>query len=1114
VAVCAFGAGLGASCSAGDRDRSTSAPAEPAVTAKLLPRVGAISSRFGWRRLAPGGLEARGPNFRVRLDAGVLRFSGPAGASSTSGAASFELLRIARGVEAELTAAEPVARGNLLTLDRGVAEERLEARADGLEQSWIFPRRPSGEGDLTLRLRASGMSLGGVDAEGLHFVAGSRILTYGPATWIDASHESASVSARYQRGDIVLTVPSRLVDTAAYPAVLDPVISSSFIIAPANRSPGGEAAEAAVGCSSSQCLLVWQQDSLLVARRAKLTGELLDDSVFQVGGFSTGRFAVSAEPTGGYLVAYGAYAGDANGVLGTLVGADGSVSHVPGFVIDDGADYSVPQATNPVIESAAFVGGTHVVMYRKLNIDHFDRYVARVVNGVVEGPERGVKVGGASDAAVHSLSAGNTNVLHVADNRVSRIDAASGSVLDEPAIALSPNAHGAFASSSASTFDGTNHIVVWGNSNTGELYAARLREADGQELDPDVGGSPGARLLCKAGTFVEPHASAADGRLYVTWKTNDALVAASFALDPWTSSSASCNAVSVSSTAGASDQFVSLLGGRGVGIVKRPNELRSFGFDLTSLGTASVSNELVLNYTSLPSFGVSAVTSNGRDFLFSNQQGFGRIDGVTGELLGPRVALPHAGESPPRILPNGRDYLTQVETHEDCDLGAGAVNCAGNPFDGFYTPRYYNVRLRCDGAVGRRVRTVGAPVACDGERCLAASFNISGTPYVFRVDKNGQKLDEPQQLPGYSQSISSYTRTYFTATTAPPADARQFLALAPTQSGLVVYNISGATGVVSAPVTLTQTSLSDLRAVASDGSYVTALWGAADASTGLVFNPVDDSILVQPKAIPIYLSADSQLAFDGTSYVGFESSYPGVGHWLNPALTPVAEFPTGLAGLSSQFTASNAYGRTLLVRGSSLAEYLGYAIVGQFIDNELSATDPDLAPPNCDVSGEGDIGGDGGQGGSAGASAQGGSGGAGAQGGSAGAQAGGAGGGIGGGGGTGAQVGGTASTGEPSGSAGESSAGENAVGPVAPGSAGAGAHATAGQPGSSGADGSAGEGVESGESGASDGGRSDRSTMDSCGCRVAGAPGSSTPPWHLLAGLLLFSRRRSRRANA
>jgi hypothetical protein len=1087
--------GLAASCS--DRDRSSSSPVEPVVAAKPLARVGVASPQYAWRGLARGGLEARGHNYRVRLDAGVLRFSGPAGASASGEASSFELRSIARGSKAELTAAEPVARGNLLTLNRGVAEERLEVRADGLEQSWVFPRPPAGQGDVTLRLRTEGMSLGSVDARGLHFVAGNRILTYGHATWVDANHEAASLSARYERGDIVLTVPSRLVDSAAYPAVLDPVVSSQLIIVPPTRVPGGAAGNAAVACGSSQCLLVWAQAGFLVARRTQLTGELLDDKVILVGNPTQPSLAVSAAPAGGYLVTYIASTGEAHGVVGAMVGEDGSVSHLPGFVIDDGVDWSVPEATNPVIESAAFADGTHVVMYRQGGGgDHSGRYAARVVGGVVQG-EGGVKVGESSDGTVHSLSAGSENVLHVAGNRVSRIAAASGSVLDEPALVLSPKAYGVFAGSSASTFDGTNHVVVWGNADTGELYAARLRDADGQQLDPDVGNSPGARLLCKAaGAIVAPHAAVADGRLYVTWQHNGALVAASFALDPWTSSSGNCNAASVGSMADASDQFVALAGGRGVGIVQKPDELRSFGFDLTSLGAPSVSNDQVLNYhSSAPSLEHGSVKSNGRDFLVVHPDGLERIDGATGDRLGPTVALPHDDSLPPRVLPNGRDYLTRVTNYEFTE--------------GLFL-RFYNVRVRCDGAIGRRIRARGVPVVCDGERCLSRYSDSSDDEWVLRVDRDGQQLEDARLLhAGTGDESISYT-----ATTAPPADARQFLAVVSSGQGLGVYKISGTTGVVSAPVSLTQTQVS-VRAVASDGSYMTVLWGGSNDYTGLVFNPADDSILVQPKPVPGAIRLDSQFMFDGTSYVAFEWYPKAIVHWLNPALTPVAAANTDISPVpaSAQLHASNGYGRTLAVERLTLPEHLGPMIVGHFVDNDLSGSDPNLAPPSCDVSGEGDIGGNGGssaQGGSAGNAAQGGSPGAGTGGQSDNAGTGGQPSNAG----TGGQPS-NAGTGGQSDNAGTGGQSDNAGSGGQSSNAGSGGQSgnadSGGQSGNADSGGqstaAAGEGAESGKGGADHGSGTDRSTVDSCSCRVVGAPGTSSP-WHLLAGLLLLSRRR------
>ena len=122
-------------------------------------------------------------------------------------------------------AASVDAEGRLLRRGSAV-EEILENKPDGAELSWTFPAKPAGEGDIEVRVAASGLDYAGVTAGGLHFRerASSLGIRFGHATWIDASGTRTDVAARWDGGEIVMTVPASAVESGSYPAMLDPIL--------------------------------------------------------------------------------------------------------------------------------------------------------------------------------------------------------------------------------------------------------------------------------------------------------------------------------------------------------------------------------------------------------------------------------------------------------------------------------------------------------------------------------------------------------------------------------------------------------------------------------------------------------------------------------------------------------------------------------------------------------------------------------------------------------------------------------------------------------------------------------------------------------------------------
>ncbi|WP_338873115.1 Ig-like domain-containing protein [Myxococcus stipitatus] len=123
-----------------------------------------------------------------------------------------------------------VARDGSLQVARGAMAEHFHNRVEGVEQSWHFPRMPTGRGALTVRVPVRGLEFQSSTASGLHFsdAKTGAGLRYGLGTWIDAKGQRTEVIPSFQDGAIVLSIPEETLKASVFPAVLDPVLSPEF----------------------------------------------------------------------------------------------------------------------------------------------------------------------------------------------------------------------------------------------------------------------------------------------------------------------------------------------------------------------------------------------------------------------------------------------------------------------------------------------------------------------------------------------------------------------------------------------------------------------------------------------------------------------------------------------------------------------------------------------------------------------------------------------------------------------------------------------------------------------------------------------------------------------
>lgn len=248
------GLALTASCSSDPQpDRATPSPSS-AVAAPVAPgaRVGPSfdlqpvmrRAAFAFRSEQPGSFAAASSTLEAKVTGSALEIT-PRRAAGVAGAAhppltedrgaplSLQTSLIVRGPYVLAGSAPPsssfLETDGAVTVRHGDVTERLENEEGVVEQSWQFPRVPSGRGDLVVRVRTSGERFGSTSEHGLHFGGASGPgLRYGTATWVDAMGTRTVVTPRFaaETGEIVMTVPDAVLASSHYPAVLDPTLTA------------------------------------------------------------------------------------------------------------------------------------------------------------------------------------------------------------------------------------------------------------------------------------------------------------------------------------------------------------------------------------------------------------------------------------------------------------------------------------------------------------------------------------------------------------------------------------------------------------------------------------------------------------------------------------------------------------------------------------------------------------------------------------------------------------------------------------------------------------------------------------------------------------------------
>lgn len=241
----------------------------------------AIRASFGVTA-TPDAVYAGGPDYSARFDAAGVVFTPLLGKGiTTDPRLQFTFVDCTRGERtvATATAVAPLAVEQEVHYRRGSLVERYEARADGIEQSFVFAHRPAGTGDLVVRGRiTTALTLAATGDEGLRFeLPGRGGVAFGAVTGVDANGARAR-GELHLCGDVLeLSLPASFVDSAAYPLVLDPLLGTAFAI---GNDPAHDDVHPAIAfdATNSRYLVVWAVQipvALSVPAHSEIRGQIV-----------------------------------------------------------------------------------------------------------------------------------------------------------------------------------------------------------------------------------------------------------------------------------------------------------------------------------------------------------------------------------------------------------------------------------------------------------------------------------------------------------------------------------------------------------------------------------------------------------------------------------------------------------------------------------------------------------------------------------------------------------------------------------------------------------------------------------------------------------------------
>gem|GEM_PF-5280584 len=406
-----------------------------------------------------------------------------------------------------------------LEIHHGEVIEELKNTENGVEQSWRFAKKPDTTGDLTITVAVDSLDYIGATDNGLHFAEkGSELgLRYGVGTWIDANGARTTIVPQWQNGTITLTVPIAIIETSAYPAILDPVIGPEFGMDTPIWGPttANGQINPAISFDGTNYLVVWQDYRSgtsydIYGTRVTPEGVILDTDGIAISTAINDQDSPAIAFGGGYfLVVWEDFRkGKYFDIYGTRITREGTVLNPSGLVICN-AGYS------QVSPAVAVDGVDYLVVWEdhRNGDSNPDIYSAGVTTYSGEVHDAVTVISNQTSSQINPVVAyDGTNYLVIWEDyrsgtntdiygaRISR----GHFLLDQDGKVISIAAK--YQRNPAIAFDGTNYLVVWEDSRNStygdryDIYGTRVSKAavaldtngiavntaTGNQLFPDV----------------------------------------------------------------------------------------------------------------------------------------------------------------------------------------------------------------------------------------------------------------------------------------------------------------------------------------------------------------------------------------------------------------------------------------------------------------------------------------------------------------------------------------------------------------------------------------------------------------------------------------------------